>query len=480
MAKKSSNLPRTGNRSSPANSQQRFVGFLDRAREQIENVRGSSVIADHEKRAAIAAQMAAEAAKMRHQYLTSPTGQKALERQKSVMDQMARLQKEMGKGTGPGGKPPEGPEEKKRQLERDLQLAINSATSIFNAGWSQMKSLVSSSDFTTFDTLTGSFRLLSATIGAEFAPYIDMVSLKLQQLAKWFKGLDQGTKDWMAKMVVIGVGSMGVVAAIGKITVAVRGLGVAMTMLAAHPAIAALMAIGAIGGLVIGSTLMSDAPDRFQPSGLPSGHPGRRSTWDVTSGMYQTNQTVLSTLFRNQGMSDTGSEVLGTGVSLAMTGMQFVQSLFGYGPLSGTRTSQSPKEILKSLPEGIRDELKGAKSDDERRLIMARIIKDNQAEMERARKTGGPVSGHQHIINNLQALLGGADPNDLLRAINLPAKSRFLGSFSEYSDSLQTAALNTSDLEGEVLKTQIENTKRIAGLITKVEDMATSIRNLFP
>lgn len=106
-----------------------------------------------------------------------------------------------------------------------------------------------------FNTLTGSFQLLSGEIGQVFLPMVMDVARQIQQLTWWFRSLSKEQKDniayWGKWVIGIGAGAAALVVLVNgllAVTNALAGVGLALKLAFANPAILALIvAVGALG-----------------------------------------------------------------------------------------------------------------------------------------------------------------------------------------------------------------------------------------
>jgi uncharacterized protein (DUF4415 family) len=108
--------------------------------------------------------------------------------------------------------------------------------SAFGGATSSIFGFVSAIDPSAVATFNGSMQMAAGEVGKVFVPYILQASFALQDLSKWFGGLDESTKVW--------IGRAGMAAAVlGTLSVGARALGPAFTL--------------AAGGVRVFSTAMS-------------------------------------------------------------------------------------------------------------------------------------------------------------------------------------------------------------------------------
>ena len=97
------------------------------------------------------------------------------------------------------------------------------------------------------DTLQGSMKLLTATIGRDFVPMVMQLSFALQDAARWWKELDPAIRGATAETVKM-------VAVAGSAAVALAGVGRVLSFIAAHPIVAAA-GVGVFAGEKINARL---------------------------------------------------------------------------------------------------------------------------------------------------------------------------------------------------------------------------------
>lgn len=98
------------------------------------------------------------------------------------------------------------------------------------------------------DTLQGSMKLLTATIGRDFVPMVMQLSFALQDAAKWWKELDPAIKHATAETIKM-------VAVAGTAAVALAGVGKVLNFIASHP-LAAGVGIGLGGGAFVANQIV--------------------------------------------------------------------------------------------------------------------------------------------------------------------------------------------------------------------------------
>lgn len=194
-------------------------------------------------------------AKERLKYLAGPQAKKALEEEARGRRELVKLQ---------------GAEQYRRMALEQGQVAAGATWLAGKLGTVQEKmgeigrigmvmsstlvggmlSLASAADpFSTFPTFTESLKALSIEVGAMFLPVVDEMSGKLQDAAKWFRGLDEGTKETIGSVVkwtaIIGAGTFALTKLVGALRmVAVTIAATGRLLMVGSPWIAGIAAAG--------------------------------------------------------------------------------------------------------------------------------------------------------------------------------------------------------------------------------------------
>ena len=158
-------------------------------------------------------------------------------------------------------------EENLKRVSDAMKPLGDMATKVFAAGTAAILGMSAAASPQAFNTLTGSFRLLSMEIGNSFTPYILRASLAIQQAARWVRGLNKETTDSIVKWFVWGTAIAGVVMILPKLVAGLaavvsvgKTLATLFTLLAANPLVLAISLISAaLFGMAIAAKTAVDA-----------------------------------------------------------------------------------------------------------------------------------------------------------------------------------------------------------------------------
>lgn len=122
-----------------------------------------------------------------------------------------------------------------RAMNAKVQQALSPLTSAFNPAKNGILAMVQAASPQAFNTLSGSFRLLSMSIGSAFIPQVVEASKLIQQLASYIRSIDPELKKQIAMWVGYGVAVLGAAVAFSKL------LGF-LALISANPVTATLLA----------------------------------------------------------------------------------------------------------------------------------------------------------------------------------------------------------------------------------------------
>lgn len=120
------------------------------------------------------------------------------------------------------------------------------------AGTSIAGGLLKAASPDTFDLLTGSFKLLAATMGGAMIPAVAKVAMVLQLLSEAVEGMPAGLKDSLGSLAVAGIGIALFVTAVTRVQMALQAFGMSLTGAAGKFALGLGMAAAAVGALYMG------------------------------------------------------------------------------------------------------------------------------------------------------------------------------------------------------------------------------------
>ncbi len=133
----------------------------------------------------------------------------------------------------------------------------------FAAATASITALAAAASPATWQTFTGSWTLLSATIGTIFVPHMIEAARWIQTAARWFRELDPAIKSNIAGWAIAGVAATGFVVILSKMLGVVLMLGSAFRMLGLaglflNPVGAALGGAALGAGVAIGAGALAD------------------------------------------------------------------------------------------------------------------------------------------------------------------------------------------------------------------------------
>jgi hypothetical protein len=137
-----------------------------------------------------------------------------------------------------------------RELGPHIENFGRISTRVFAAGAAAIGMMVRAGSPETWQTLWGNFRLLAGEIGNQFIPQIVRVAGWIRQARDWVVGLDDTTKRNIATWAAWGIGIAGVGMVLSRLAPVARIAMSGLSMLAAHPVAAGLLAIAGASGLL--------------------------------------------------------------------------------------------------------------------------------------------------------------------------------------------------------------------------------------